>query len=206
MKAVIKICGIRCANDIEEINKYPEIKYAGFVFYKKSKRCVTKEIASELVKLLRSDIKAVGVFAENSLEEVKEIADFAGLDILQLHSDEDEAFCNGLKGYHLWRAVRMKNRQALENVESLPVEGFVLDSYTDQYGGCGKTFDWNLAEDFAKGHFTMVAGGIGEHNIIEACKKIKPNGVDLSSAVETDGCKDGEKIKRLIETFRKGDF
>ena len=206
MKAVIKICGIRRAEDIEEINKYPEIKYAGFVFYKKSKRCLTKEKAAELVKLLREDINAVGVFAENTVAEIKEIADFAGLDILQLHSDEDLAFCKALNGYRLWRAVRMKNVQALEDAERLPAEGFVLDGYTPEYGGCGKIFDWSMAGNFAGSHFTMVAGGINESNIIAACRAINPDGIDISSAVETEGFKDGEKIRRLIEVFRKGDM
>lgn len=206
MKAVIKICGLRRKADVEEINKYPEIKYAGFVFFKKSKRCLTKEQARELVSLLREDIKAVGVFAQNSVEEIKEIADYAGLDILQLHSDEDAEFCNALKGYHLWRAIRMKDKKSLEIADSLPVDGFVLDSYTPQYGGEGKVFDWQLAGDFAKNHFTMAAGGINKSNIRQAYSIIRPNGIDLSSAVETDGFKDGNKIRELIEEFRKGEL
>ncbi len=203
----IKICGLRRAADVDEINKYAEIKYAGFVFYKKSKRCLTKEQARELVSLLRADIKAVGVFAENSVDEIREIADFAGLDIIQLHSDEDREFCNTLKaeGYILWRAIRMKDKEALEIADSLPVDGFVLDSYTPEYGGEGKVFDWSLAEDFAKNHFTMAAGGINAANITRAMTAIKPDGIDLSSAVETDGYKDGAKIKELIDVIRKED-
>jgi phosphoribosylanthranilate isomerase len=203
MKAAIKICGLRRLADVEEINKYPEIKYAGFVFFKKSKRCLTAEQARELAAALREDIKAVGVFAENSVEEIKHIADTAGLDILQLHSDEDAEFCKALSGYHLWRAIRMKDKEALAVADSLPVEGFVLDSYTPEYGGCGKVFDWQLASEFAKNHFTMVAGGINASNIIDAYDTIHPNGIDLSSAVETDGFKDAEKIKQLIDKIRK---
>ncbi len=203
MTPAIKICGIRRAADVEEINKYPEIKYAGFVFFKKSKRCLTKEQAKELVALLREDIKAVGVFAQNSIEEIKEIADFAHLDILQLHSDEDMDFCRALDGYRLWRAVRMRDSSSLAQAEKLPVEGFVLDGYTPEYGGCGKVFDWQLAGDFAKNHFVMAAGGINASNIAKAYEIIRPYGIDLSSAVETDGFKDGEKIKELIEVVRK---
>jgi phosphoribosylanthranilate isomerase len=203
MKAAIKICGLRRLADVEEINKYPEIKYAGFVFFKKSKRCLTAEQARELAAALREDIKAVGVFAENSVEEIKYIADTARLDILQLHSDEDAEFCKALSDYHLWRAIRMKDKEALSVADSLPVEGFVLDSYTPEYGGCGKVFDWKLASEFAKNHFTMVAGGINASNIRQAYSAIHPNGIDLSSAIETDGFKDEGKIKQLIDEIRK---
>lgn len=203
MKAAIKICGLRRPEDVYEINKYPEIKYAGFVFYKKSRRCLTKEQARELVSLLREDIKAVGVFAENSLEEIKAAADFAHLDILQLHSDEDADFCRRLGAYRLWRAIRMKDEGSLACAEVLPVEGFVLDSYTPEYGGSGKVFDWELASRFAKEHFTIIAGGINADNINRAYDAIMPDGIDLSSAVETDGFKDPKKIKELIDEYRK---
>jgi phosphoribosylanthranilate isomerase len=97
----------------------------------------------------------------------------------------------------------MKDKEALAVADSLPVDGFVLDSYTPEYGGCGKVFDWQLASEFAKNHFTMVAGGINVSNIIDAYDTIHPNGIDLSSAVETDGFKDAEKIKQLIDKIRK---
>lgn len=199
----IKICGLRRVSDVEEINKYMEIKYAGFVFCKKSKRCLTKEQAKKMIAALREDIKSVGVFADNTPEEIKEIADYTGLDILQLHSDEDAEFCNKLSGYHLWRAIRMKDKAALKVADTLNVDGFVLDSYVPEYGGEGQVFDWNLAGDFAKNHFTMAAGGINASNIIEAYQKIKPDGIDLSSSIETDGFKDYNKLYELIQAIRK---
>ncbi len=198
----IKICGLRRVSDGEEISKYEEIRYAGFVFFKKSKRCLTKEQAKEIISHLRSDIKSVGVFAQNSIEEIREIADYAGLDILQLHSDESPEFCEALKDYHIWRAIRIKDKQALEIADKFNVDGFVLDSYVPEYGGGGKVFDWELAKDFAKDHFTMIAGGISAENIKKAYEIIKPNGMDLSSSIETDGFKDYNKLYELIKSIR----
>ena len=199
----LKICGIRRAEDIEEINKYPEIKYAGFVFYKKSKRYVTPQQAAELIKLLRPDIKAVGVFAEVTADEAKTIADTAGLDILQLHSDEDEDFIAALSGYKIWRALRVKDSSSLLEADRYKVSGFVLDGFTKNYGGEGVGFDHSLARDFVKNHFTVIAGGINSGNINEVYSLLKPNVTDLSSSVETDGFKDGEKIRQLITAVRK---
>lgn len=206
MKPAIKICGIRRAEDIEQINRYPEIKYAGFVFYPKSKRYITKEQAKALVPLLRDDIKAVGVFVCTPPSEIKQVVDYAGVDIIQLHSDEDAEFCSKLKGYKLWRAIRVKDEKSLAEAEGLEVDGFVLDGYTSEYGGAGKGFDRELAVNFAKCHFTMLAGGINYTNINQVYSLVKPDGIDLSSAVETDGFKDGEKIKQLIDAVRKGDI
>jgi phosphoribosylanthranilate isomerase len=200
----IKICGLRRIEDIQEINKYNEIKYAGFIFYPKSKRYITPMEACELTAALREDIKAVGVFVNSTPEDIEHIAAIAHLDIIQLHSDEDADFCKRLKGFHLWRALRVRDEASLAVADEVApyVDGFVLDTYTPEYGGCGKVFNWALAKDFAKSHFTMLAGGIGADNISEAIAEVQPNGIDLSSAVETDGFKDADKIRELIESIR----
>jgi phosphoribosylanthranilate isomerase len=204
MQTNIKICGLRRIEDVREINKYSEIKYAGFIFYPKSKRFITPLAARKLTEALREDIKAVGVFVNSSVEEIKHTAAVARLDIIQLHSDEDARFCKSLAGFQLWRALRVKDKASLEVAEELApyVDGFVLDTYTPEYGGCGQVFNWDIAKDFAKQHFTMLAGGIGADNIADAIAEVQPNGIDLSSAVETDGFKDADKIRELIESIR----
>lgn len=202
MRPQIKICGIKTIDDIYKINDF-EIDYIGFVFAR-GKRQVSKANALEIKKVLRKGIKIVGVFADMSFEEVKTIDDFVDLDVIQLHSDENDDFCGGFKGKTVWKSISVCN----ENPETAVLkfknaDGFLLDTYTkDLRGGSGKTFKWELAKDFSKKYFTVLAGGLNEENIITAYNAVKPDVLDLSSSVETDGIKDYYKIKSLMRRIK----
>lgn len=207
MKADIKICGLRREIDADYINRFDKIKYAGFVFAK-SKRQVNSTQALKIRKRLRSDIKAVGVFADMSADEVISIAKQAELDIIQLHSGEGREYITRVKaetGLPIWKSIAVKNRESLCAADGLTdiVDGFLLDTYNKEVrGGSGESFNWRLAGDFSKNHFTALAGGISEENINAAYAAVMPNIIDLSSAVETDGFKDYEKIKGLIRRIK----
>lgn len=195
----VKICGLRRVEDALMINEFKNIKYAGLVFAD-TKRKVTIERAVEIKKALRKDIKTVGVFTETSAERINEIANAVGLDICQLHSDETDDDCKKIKTM-VWKAIRIKDCESIKEVESFKnAEGFVLDKYKDrEYGGTGEVFDWDIAENFSENHFTILAGGLNKDNIILAINRVKPDVVDLSSSVETDGYKDYNKIKKFME-------
>lgn len=200
---IIKICGLRRIEDAEIINEFNEIKYAGFVFAK-SKRQVTIDEVLNIKKHLRKDIMTVGVFADQSVEEVIEICQRAKLDICQLHSNEDNKFCTKIK-IPVWKSIAMKDCSSLEKANEYEnVQGFLLDTYSEkERGGIGKVFNWDIANDFSKNYFTILAGGINAENINRAFNKVKPNVVDLSSSAEEDGYKSYNKIKELIEVVRK---
>lgn len=202
MNAEIKICGLRSVDDILKINDF-DINYIGFVFAK-SKRRVSKEEALEMKKFLKKGIKTVGVFADMDISEVKEIADFVDLDVVQLHSDENDEFCGNFKNRTVWKSISVKDtKPEIIAKEFKNADGFLLDTYTkDLRGGSGKTFKWDLAKDFSKKFFTVLAGGLGEDNIFEAYEKVLPNVLDLSSSVETDGIKDYNKIKSLMRRIK----
>lgn len=203
MPMIIKICGLRRVEDAEMINKFNEIKYAGFVFAK-SKRQITAERACEIKKHLRPDIKTVGVFADQSVKEVIDICRRTDIDICQLHSDEDDEFCSAVK-IPVWKAIRVKDENSIKEAEGYKnIQGFLLDAYSSkERGGTGKIFNWECAKDFSKRYFTILAGGINSGNIKRAYEAVKPDVIDLSSAVETEGYKDITKIKELIDTIRK---
>ncbi len=203
INAKIKICGLKSVEDVLKINDF-NIDYVGFVFAE-SKRKVSKEKALEMKKALKPTIKTVGVFADMSYAEISEIADYVGLDVIQLHSDEDNEFCQKFQGKTIWKSISVNDTEPEIIAEKYKnIDGFLLDTYTkDLRGGSGKTFKWTLAKDFSKKYFTILAGGLSEENIIDAYNAVKPNVMDLSSSVETEGIKDYNKIKSLMRRIQK---
>ncbi len=199
----IKICGLKRVEDALMVNEFKNIKYVGFVFAD-TKRKITAKQAIKIKAALRDDIKTVGVFTETSAEKISEVAKTVGLDICQLHSDENNDDCKNVCT-KVWKAIRIKNAESLKNADSFTAaDGFVLDKYkAGEYGGTGEAFDWNIVKDFSKNHFTVLAGGLNKDNILKAIEIVKPNVVDLSSSVETDGFKDYNKIKEFAERIEK---
>jgi phosphoribosylanthranilate isomerase len=206
----VKICGLRRKEDIAFVNRYmPE--YIGFVFAK-SRRQVTREQAVELRKLLLPGIKATGVFVNENIDAVADIACFSGLDIIQLHGDESpeyvekmrkSLYLRGKKDIFIWKAIRVKDEGSFENVHKYRVDAYLLDAYLDgSYGGAGISFDWSLAVTATKYCDVILAGGINISNVRQAIERVKPFAVDVSSGVETDGFKDEVKIRGFIENVR----
>ncbi|NLK21755.1 MAG: phosphoribosylanthranilate isomerase [Epulopiscium sp.] len=189
----IKICGLKSPQQIKMINKY-DVNYIGLVFAK-SKRRISPDIAKEMKVLLRHDIKAVGVFVDTPIEEVNQLIKYCNLDIVQLHGSERPKECSK-SIVPVWKAFSIKEKlepTLLEDYKA--VDGFVFDSSS---GGSGKTFSWDLIKGVSKNHFIILAGGLNSKNIRAAMDEVQPQVVDVSSGVETDGKKDGEKIREFI--------
>ena len=92
MPMEIKICGLKRVEDALMVNEFENIRYVGFVFAN-TPRKITIEKALEIKKNLRPDIKTVGVFAGQPMEEIIEIMEKADLDVCQLHSGETNEDC-----------------------------------------------------------------------------------------------------------------
>lgn len=202
MQTKVKICGLRCKKDIDIANRcLPD--YVGFVFAK-SKRQVSRETAAELKKGLRPEILAVGVFVHAPIEEVVAVCQKHIIDVVQLHGEEDEAYMAQLRRQvtqPIVRAVRVQSTEQILQAQALPCDMLLLDTYTKgQYGGSGKTFDYNLIPELEKPYF--LAGGLDEENVVQAIRKCRPYAVDISSRVETDGWKDEEKVAGFIRKVR----
>lgn len=196
----VKICGLKCENDIAYVNELmPE--YVGFVFAK-SKRQIDKFKARQLIDKLNKKIKSVGVFLNHPLTELKEITEFCNLDIVQLHGDESADYCKKAR-HNTWKAFRIKTSEDIKPIQQYNTEGFLLDTYVkDAYGGTGEIFNWNVASHISKENFIILAGGLKEDNIEKAIQTVRPQVVDVSSSVETGGYKDFKKMKRFIERVR----
>ena len=202
MPMEIKICGLMRVEDALMVNEFENIKYVGFVFAN-TPRKITIEKALEIKKNLRPDIKTVGVFAGQPMEEIIEIMEKADLDVCQLHSGETNEDC-GFINKTVWKSISVKDKESAEIAESYTnADGFVLDTFKkNQWGGTGETFDWSAVEDFSKNHFTILAGGINSANVNDAIEKVSPNIIDLSSSVEVDGFKNYDKIKEFMESLK----
>ena len=92
----LKICGLKRLEDIIAVNRHGA-DYAGFVFFEKSKRYVDPYKANELISLLRADIKPVGVFMDEPLDNVVRIARISGVELVQLHGHESEEYVEYVK-------------------------------------------------------------------------------------------------------------
>ena len=196
----IKICGIRRLEDIEIVNKYKP-DYIGFVFAK-SKRQVSHELAAELKSNLDSDIISVGVFVNATQDEIIKLFNEGIIEIAQLHGGEDEDYISGLKEtsngkLKIIKAIEMSDDEDLSKYYDSSADYLLLDSGK----GSGKTFDWRLIRNDLKKEF-FLAGGINSENVKKAIEEFNPYAVDLSSSLETNGYKDENKIKEIMEVIR----
>ena len=202
---LIKICGITKISEIDDLN---ELKpdYIGFVFAK-SKRQIDGQTAYRLKERLDKDIKTVGVFLNNTEEDILNVLKEVDLDVIQLHGDEDNNFIDSLKKKvkcDIWKAVSILTKEDMDKAIKYNVDTLLLDGSKP---GSGKTFDWNqlIKNDFSKRIF--LAGGIDETNVLEGIRKVNPDGIDTSSGVEiidkNGRRKDREKMRRLIRKVRE---
>ena len=196
----LKICGLKRLEDIIAVNRHGA-DYAGFVFFEKSKRYVDPYKANELISLLRADIKPVGVFMDEPLDNVVRIARITGVELVQLHGHESEDYVEYVKRTlerPVIKAYKASEEGALEKALNSNADYVMIDSGA----GSGKKFDWNILKDFKRDYF--LAGGLDPESVGEAIRMLEPFAVDVSSGVETDGIKDEKKIAEFIEAVRYG--
>ncbi len=198
----IKICGLTRQEDIMAVNEYlPD--YIGFVFAE-SRRQVTEERAKQLKQLLLPCIKAVGVFVNEDIGRIAGLCSKGIIDLVQLHGDEDEEYIRSLRTMTnkvIIKAVRVKTSEDVIRAFGSEADYLLFDTYhKQQYGGSGIAFDWSMINKSVRKYF--LAGGINEDNILEAVGNYQPYAVDISSGVETDGKKDPQKIRSMIEKVR----
>lgn len=193
----VKVCGLSRMDDIDYVN---ELKpdYAGFVFAK-SKRQVAIDYARQLVERLDRDIRAVGVFVNEDMAAVKEIAAYVGLDILQFHGTETPEYVKAFNGITVWKAACIKSPENLEPLGRYAVDALLLDSSS---AGSGQCFNWDIIRGYKSEKPIILAGGLNTSNIVSAVAEVMPYGVDVSSGVETGGVKNYEKIREFIDKAR----
>lgn len=191
--AKIKICGLKRPEDISYVNKLnPD--YVGFVLSNGYKRSIDMAQLRKLRDKLNSNITAVGVFVNEPVDIVNACVKMELIDMVQLHGNEDVEYIKQIKAPVI-KALKPSEFNLVKDYQAY-VDYFLFDSGT----GTGKSFDWSTIPKTDTEFF--LAGGIGSNNLREAIGTVKPYAVDLSSSVETDGYKDYNKIKEVIEIVR----
>lgn len=202
--AEVKICGITCEKEIQYLNILKP-QYAGFVFAE-SKRKIDSEKASCLVSILNKDIKAVGVFRNNDLNEIISTCKQVNLYAVQLHGNENFEFIEKLRDnlnddIKIWKALSINNEENI--IEFMERKHPFIDKYLIDGSNPGSGEDYNLdrlkhiAIKYNLCNNFILAGGINSHNVIEKIEKVLPEIVDVSSGVEV------QENNKTIKSFQK---
>lgn len=201
MMTKVKICGLM---ELEHVKVAVEsgADAIGFVFAK-SRRQVTVDQARELATAVPSDVLKIGVFVNETLEEVKRIAREVPLDMVQLHGDEDPDYIQSL-AIPTIKALSITTHEDVQNASRYAVDYFLFDAPGVEFrGGSGHSFDWTLLKKANISQDKVIlAGGLTEKNINEAINTVLPFMVDVSSGVEKAQRKDAEKIRTFIRAVR----
>jgi len=197
MTIQVKICGI-CDADGARAAIEAGADLLGFHFCSSDRR-VTPEEAKAIVDGLSLRPTIVGVFIDQDANEVREIAEFVGLDLLQLHGSEPPGYDAGRP---VMKVLKVKDGQ-IPDAGAWP-DPIMLDSWSaDQRGGTGQTWDWDSARELLATRKVFIAGGLQPGNVSKVVSAFKPYGVDVSSGVESAvRVKDPDKVRAFVHAVR----
>lgn len=202
----IKICGITRPEDAR-LAVDGGADAIGLVFYGPSPRCVSVAQAAEIAAAVAPLVTVVGLFVNESREEILRILQQVPIGMLQFHGDETGDFCRQFDRPWM-KALRVKPDTDLPAAcaDYHGASAILLDAWQDGVpGGTGKTFDWQLVRDTLP--LPMVlAGGLTAENVGQAIAQLSPAAVDVSGGVEAaPGRKDATRIEQFIAAVHAAD-
>jgi len=200
----IKICGITNEEDALQAASL-EIDALGFIFAPSPRR-VDPSVVEQIVRQLPVPLFKVGVFVNQGLSEVEEIANRCNLNVLQFHGEESPGYCQHFS-LPVMKAIRIKGPESLRDMDLYPNVPILLDTYhPTKAGGTGKPFPWEIAIKAKENRNFILSGGLAPQNVREAIKKVGPLGVDVNSGVEhVPGKKDFLKMAEFVKEVKKAD-
>ncbi len=213
-KTLVKICGLTSIDQAVQVAQLGT-NAIGIISVKESPRYISPEKKKEIFKTLKvsyPNIERVSVVKNMPIDSIIKNYSGEGNDtIIQLHGDEDIDYCQKLKqkipNIGLWKAFRIKNKQDIDKIKIYEnfVDALILDSWNNEtYGGSGERIEKTYLEDLSFNKPWWLAGGVSIEWIDEILKKIKPNGIDISSSVETSpGIKDIYKVGLILKEVKK---
>tara|TARA_Y100000768_G_scaffold314431_1_gene249305 strand:- start:3963 stop:4571 length:609 start_codon:yes stop_codon:yes gene_type:complete len=201
---IVKVCGLKEIKNINQLNEI-DIDLMGFIFYNKSSRFIKQEInISNLTK------KKVGVFVNESLENIKKKIKEYDLNYVQLHGDETPKFSKKLMNYcKVIKVFRISENFDFNSTNQYTdcCDLFLFDTFSKKFGGSGKKFDWNKIKSFNNKKF-LLSGGI-DIDSIDEIKGVKNEnefflGIDINSKFEIyPGLKDIKKVNMFLKKLNK---
>jgi phosphoribosylanthranilate isomerase len=208
---LVKICGITNLEDAE-LAVSSGAWAIGMVFHSESPRSCDPETAVEIGAALKRRLELVGVFVNEPLDELVNLAEGASLSIVQLHGDEGPAYCQEVArrtGLKVIKAARVRDAASVRALLAYRTDFHMLDAYVPgRHGGTGERFDWSLAAQhsgFGSRSIPLIlSGGIKPENVAEAIATVHPFAIDVSSGVEAEPRrKDPNKLRLLFESVRE---
>ncbi len=207
-RSKVKICGLTSLHDARFVSG-ALVNYMGFIFYDESSRYIEPAKAGAIINWIEGP-ECVGVFVNQPLDDVNMIARQTGVDMVQLHGNESAEYCD-LVEKPVIKAIHISDDTTAEALSDKiasyrpHVDYFLFDTKIDgEWGGTGKTFDWEILKEGAAGVPFFLSGGLNAHNIRAACETVHPFAVDLASGVESEpGVKSFDKVEAFMEEMRE---
>lgn len=203
----VKICGLTTLEDARFASG-ALADYLGFIFYDKSPRYIEPAKAGAIINWIEGP-KKIGVFVNQALDDVNDIAQQTGIDFVQLHGDEPPGYCDMMnfpviKAFHITNDTKSGQLAEEIGLYKNSADYLLFDTKVDGlYGGTGQTFDWSLLKNLAMEKPFFLSGGLNAKNVATAIEKVSPDVVDLSSGLEeSPGLKDFDKIEEFFEIMR----
>ena len=209
----IKVCGMTIPAQVNALDELG-VELAGFIFYEKSPRFVGRKISPSVMKQSGGRIAKVGVFVNMPYDELMKTVEDYRLDMVQLHGDESERFCERVSNYvSVIKAFRLSENDPIEWMIRPYHEGcdmYMFDTLGSGYGGTGKKFDWKQLSNTSINKLFFLSGGIepGDEEKLKAfanepaAKKLFA--IDINSRFEISaGVKNMEQVKTFVENIRK---
>ena len=204
----IKICGLTHPDDAA-LAVGLGADALGLNFYEGSARCLDLARDAAFLRALPAGVSRIAVVVNAPFAFVERLLGEGFADAVQLHGDEDEAFCRKLQaaGLPFIKAIRVRNEQSVADPGRYGTDHLLLDAYRpDAYGGTGHALDWKLAAGFAEtNRRTILSGGLRPGNVAEAVRQVRPFAVDVASGVEGEAGprrKDPTKMRAFIAAVR----
>lgn len=206
----VKICGITNAADAD-VAIGCGADALGFNFFRGSPRYIDISSAKVWMARLPREVLKVAVLVDPTAAEAMETAELPFIDALQLHGDESPGFCESLakQGIAFAKAVGVCDENSIRDLPSFFTRTILLDSRSENFGGSGQTFPWDLARKVVNERpnvQVILAGGLSPKNVGEAISEVRPFAVDVTTGVEASaGRKDVSRIRAFIGAVRSAD-
>jgi phosphoribosylanthranilate isomerase len=203
----IKICGISNIKILKTLISL-DIDFIGFIFYSKSPRFVDNKFLQSIQDIDFKNSRPVCVYVNPDEDYVYETSSYFDNPILQFHGEEENNFCESF-GLDYWKAIRVKNKEDLNNISLYSsAQAILLENHKEgSYGGTGESFNWTILKDIENDDQNFVlSGGINSKNVDNA---LKTNSwcLDLNSGVESqEGIKNIELVKDILKTIETYDI
>ena len=222
---VIKVCGMRDAQNIREVSQLG-VDMIGMIFYPKSPRYVEMQsshagiipdYAKEDINIKSSKSPArVGVFVDDMVQNIVTRVVNYHLDYVQLHGNEPREMCENLRltldpdirpGIKIIKAISVSDASDIQKYKEYvgAVDLFLFDTKCKTVGGSGQQFDWQVLEQYDGEVPFLLSGGIGPEDAsrLHAFHHPKCIGIDLNSRFEIEpGVKDVEKLKGFLNEIQ----